>query len=561
MNKPTPSEAKTLPLYEETISVGKRRVRTGTIHVRTVTDTIRDHVDIELSEDRIDVKRVPVDRVVDHVPEVRIEGDLMIVPVLKEVFFVEKRLVLAEEIHLRRWIVSKHVKIPVERRSQRALVQTPFPEAASDTGGEDDSTINGRPSMTEINESVHYRLITAFYDNEAAAQAAVDKLLAIGIPNDDIHFIHGRAMHAAIVEENKGFWEIIKYLFLPEEDRHIYAEGLKRGGYLVSVRADDATYGKAFDILDSEGTLNLTEQEALWRAEGWTGYEGALEQPVVEQPALEQPALEQSVVEQPIVAGEAEAAASVVSTSAVSVTPLAQTVSEPASLQTGTPLQTGAPLMEQPAESKAFENEEMVIPIAEELLHIGKREIDNGRVRVHSYTVTKPASASIKLREENITIERHPVDRPITATDNAFAERTIELDQHAEVPVVEKDVHVSEEIRLAKDVREHQETVSDSVRETKVDIEDTRRSRLAASTGLVGSDMVSYADKIHDHMNVMASDGQLIGVVDHLEGDRIMLTSSDSPDHLEHFIPLAWVKTIGADVELDKPANMVKASW
>ena len=56
--------------------------------------------------------------------------------------------------------------------------------------------------------------------------------------------------------EGIGFWEALKDLFLPEEDRHTYAEGLRRGGYLVTVQTRDADYARALDILDDEGTIN-----------------------------------------------------------------------------------------------------------------------------------------------------------------------------------------------------------------------------------------------------------------------------------------------------------------
>jgi stress response protein YsnF len=63
-------------------------------------------------------------------------------------------------------------------------------------------------------------------------------------------------------------------------------------------------------------------------------------------------------------------------------------------------------------------NEE-VIPVAEEELRIGKRDVSHGRVRVRSYVVETPVSEQVSLREENVHIERRPADRAISGTSNS----------------------------------------------------------------------------------------------------------------------------------------------
>src|ERR687897_59540 len=56
-----------------------------------------------------------------------------------------------------------------------------------------------------------------------------------------------------------------------ENDAHAYAEGIRRGGALVTVRASDADVERIVDILDDEGTVDFEERENTWRSEGWTG--------------------------------------------------------------------------------------------------------------------------------------------------------------------------------------------------------------------------------------------------------------------------------------------------
>ena len=64
-----------------------------------------------------------MDRIVDEAPETRTEGGVTIVPVLEEVLFVEKRLVLKEELHIRRQATTETVEVPVTLRRQRAIVE------------------------------------------------------------------------------------------------------------------------------------------------------------------------------------------------------------------------------------------------------------------------------------------------------------------------------------------------------------------------------------------------------------------------------------------------------
>jgi stress response protein YsnF len=96
-------------------------------------------------------------------------------------------------------------------------------------------------------------------------------------------------------------------------------------------------------------------------------------------------------------------------------------------------------------------------------------------VRVRSYVVETPVTESVNLREENVHVERRPVDRTATPGDEVlFKDRTIEMEERAEEAVVEKEARVREELVINKQVGERTETVSDTVRRTEVDIEDDR---------------------------------------------------------------------------------------
>ena len=112
--------------------------------------------------------------------------------------------------------------------------------------------------------------------------------------------------------------------------------------------------------------------------------------------------------------------------------------------------------------------------MAEEHLNVGKRDVSHGRVRVRSYVVETPVNEQVNLREERVEVERRPADRGLHSVEDAFQERTIEMEEHREEPVVSKEARVKEELVVKKDVEQRTETVSDTVRSTEVEVEDER---------------------------------------------------------------------------------------
>ena len=117
------------------------------------------------------------------------------------------------------------------------------------------------------------------------------------------------------------------------------------------------------------------------------------------------------------------------------------------------------------------------IPIVEERLVVGKREVERGGVRVRSYVVETPVSEQVSLREETVNIERHPVDRALTGAEDAFRDRTIEMTETAEEAVVAKTATIKEELTIRKDVSERTQEINDTVRHTEVDVERTAGSQ------------------------------------------------------------------------------------
>ena len=133
--QPAPEDQQTILLHEETLSVARRTVETSTVHVATVTRHLDRVVDEDLARERVDVERVPIGRYVESAPPVREEGDLTILSVVEEVF--ERRLLLREEVHIRRIRTTERHRETVTLRKQEAVItRTPVdrqPDMASPT--------------------------------------------------------------------------------------------------------------------------------------------------------------------------------------------------------------------------------------------------------------------------------------------------------------------------------------------------------------------------------------------------------------------------------------------
>ena len=115
---------------------------------------------------------------------------------------------------------------------------------------------------------------------------------------------------------------------------------------------------------------------------------------------------------------------------------------------------------------------EGVIPVLQEELSVGKRRVSTGGLRVYARTVETPVTQDVQLRTEHAEVQRRVVDRPATTADLAgLQDRTIEVSESAEVPVVQKTARVVEEVRVGKTVEQRTQEIADTVRSTEVEVE------------------------------------------------------------------------------------------
>lgn len=259
--------------------------------------------------------------------------------------------------------------------------------------------------------------IVGIFDDPKTAQNAVDRLTSEGFSQTDID-IDQSGMSSDSTEKseasNEDFGDRVgrffRNLFDNERDAERYST-VARKGTVVSVYADSSDKAqRAAYILDNAGAVDVDERFR----------------------------------------GERTTAGTTV-----------QQEDEMASRQ------------DYPDEARDISNRS--IPVIEEDLQVGKREVETGGMRIRSRIIDKPVEESLRLRQERVSVERTPVNRPATEADlNTFREGEIEVRERAEIPVVNKEARVVEEINVRKDVEEREEIVRDTVRKTDVEIDETK---------------------------------------------------------------------------------------
>jgi uncharacterized protein (TIGR02271 family) len=271
--------------------------------------------------------------------------------------------------------------------------------------------------------------LVGIFDDYTAAQRAIQQLSQAGIRQGDIsiarnepagqgYTTYGGANSTdyttgtSIGSGIANFFDGIFGTDINDDERGVYAESVRRGSTIVIVNTDDNMTERAADVLNSAGAIDVDRRHAQYRASGYQQFDHTA----------------------PLYSEE----------------------------QTRT-------------ETQNYANQgEVALPVIEEQLNVGKRVVQRGGVRVHTRITERPVEAAVNLREENVTVERHAVERAATDADfAAVKEGDFTVTTRAEVPVTAKEAHVVEEVVVGKNVTEHQETIRDTVKRTDVEVQET----------------------------------------------------------------------------------------
>jgi uncharacterized protein (TIGR02271 family) len=273
------------------------------------------------------------------------------------------------------------------------------------------------------------KTLVGLYDTLTDAEQVARALVTEGFPRSAIRVaaLNGearRGMGAPVGEwltadNDAHIVATLTDLGVPVDEARAYAEGVRRGGALVIVESSDEWTDRGLEIMHRWHAVDIDERTAQWRQEGGTG-------------------------------AAARAGASPVAAST----------------------RTEAPQERQRPGPGVEHDETAAIPVVEEEVAVGKRAVERGRVRIHTRVAERPVEEAVRLREERVTVERRPADRPATAADlQAGADETIEVTETAEEPVVRRRARVVEEVVVHKEAAEHTETVRDTVRRTDVAVD------------------------------------------------------------------------------------------
>jgi uncharacterized protein (TIGR02271 family) len=140
-----------VPVVAEKIRVEKRSVETGKVVVLVEPAMEEQLVDVPLTEETVDVRRVPVNRFIDGPVPVREEGDVTVVPVYEEVLVVEKRLMLKEEVHIHRRRVERRERqvIPTLTEQVHVLRSDASPGSSTAQAAADGMGVAKQPTPAE----------------------------------------------------------------------------------------------------------------------------------------------------------------------------------------------------------------------------------------------------------------------------------------------------------------------------------------------------------------------------------------------------------------------------
>ncbi len=305
------------------------------------------------------------------------------------------------------------------------------------------------------------RTITAMFDSREEAEAARSRLQESRIDASRIRILDrssgadagglsgsapGSTSGASATSgDNGGFWSTLRDMFMPDEDRHTYGEAINRGHYMIAADVDENEADEAIRILESSSSVDLDQRSGEWRQQGWGGrYEQGFE------------------------ANDRQSGA---------FGPIGDDHDQLATGGAGMGERTsGVGLGSDRAMDRDRTVEEERIPVVEEQLRVGKREVSRGGARVRSYVREVPVHEDVTLHSEHVSVERRPVNETVArdrrGNDELFRDREIEMTERSEEAVVGKEAVVREEVVLRKTADDRVEGIDDTVRRTEVDVDE-----------------------------------------------------------------------------------------
>jgi stress response protein YsnF len=326
------------------------------------------------------------------------------------------------------------------------------------------------------------RIVTALYDTAPQAELALAHLNAeVGVDDGEI------------VERSVAGRTRLARMNLSPEERAVCERELEQGGYLLIARVDkDVDSDLIVSLLKNIPRDGLGKSDSAAQPAGGDYMGFRVEDPASAAAPSARPsapaapparaanapvgsrvgAFEGFRVEDP---KEARAAPAPVQTAAA---PQPQPAAETGDRRVGTwegfrvEDPKAAPAAEAPVKEELAEER---IPIVEEELRIGTREVVRGGARVHAHVEEHPVQQEVELFAEHTSVERRPTTRKLSEEEleqgGLLRERVIEISEMREEAVVSKQAFVREELIVKKTIERRVERIDETVRRTEVETE------------------------------------------------------------------------------------------
>jgi len=413
--------------------------------------------------------------------------------------------------------------------------------------------------------------LVGVYENYTQAQGAYNELIASGFDRGDLQLSPSDQSTAARQAslsttrstegtDERSFGSGVRHFFSNlfggsdeyREHADAYAEAVRRGHYLVTVHAaNDEESLQATQVLNRFEPVDIDKRMEEWKSRGWSKYDETV--PVMSDTEIEQ--------EHRYYATGAKAMdTTAATTSAAGTTAAGATMANSTTDTTMRTADTESDLQRRQTMTGGT-TEGATIPVIQEELKVGKREVDRGGVRIYQHVRETPVDESVRLHEEHVHVERHPVDRPASEADLAgLKEGSFEMRETAEEAVVGKTARIVEEVVVSKESSERTQDIHDTVRRTDVEVEQLGASGRATSDTLIGDEeyrqhfQTAYGNtgKFEDYAPAYRY-GSTVAADERFRGHPW--------DEAEEDVHADWESHYGASTPWEKAKNAVRYGW
>lgn len=139
---PPTRDEEVLRLHAETVQVARRTRETGSVEVEVVTRLHEHAIDEALVDRTVHIEHVPIGQFVGEMPQMREDGDTLVIPVVEEVLVTERRLFLKEEVRVTRMTTTRRHQETVVLRAEEAIVTRKRPDGQVAPNSADQTELN-----------------------------------------------------------------------------------------------------------------------------------------------------------------------------------------------------------------------------------------------------------------------------------------------------------------------------------------------------------------------------------------------------------------------------------